>query len=121
MDNIILNESENRKGWKEGTFCEIYCNSKKQWLHGLILRAFSEEKEECVEVAYGTMKKRIARFDKKIRPPMNTITDDEKRRLKERKVRYQWKEGSFCEAYYSPKKKWYKAVIQRVWTDDRGE
>ncbi len=60
-------------------------------------------------------------MDKKIRPLMNKITDDEVSRLKEMKERYEWKAGSFCEIYSISKKKWFKAVIERVFTDDEGE
>eukprot|EP01084_Bolivina_argentea_P099583 178995_1 len=110
-----------RERWKEGTFCEIYCASKKLWFPGLIMKVLNDKKGEMLEVIYQTTKVEITKFDKNIRPLMNRIVDDEISRLKEMKVRYEWKTGSFCEIYSRSKKKWFKAVIQRVFTDDRGE
>eukprot|EP01084_Bolivina_argentea_P197917 339059_1 len=116
-----VNKNEHRKEWKEGSFCEIFCKSKKKWFPGLIVRVLVHEKKEILEVMYQTSKTEITRFDTNIRPLMNKITDDEVSSIKETKARYKLKEGSFCEVYRSQEQKWYKAMIKRVFTNDRGE
>eukprot|EP01084_Bolivina_argentea_P047959 88399_1 len=116
-----LNKNANGFEGKEGSLCEIYSKSNKKWVPGLVMRVSTDEKEEWVEVIYKSTKTKFSRLDKKIRSLMNKITDDEVSRLKDMKERYEWKAGSFCEMYSTSKKKWFKAVIDRVFTNDEGE
>eukprot|EP01084_Bolivina_argentea_P197919 339063_1 len=121
IKNFNVNENKIRNGWKEGSVCEIFDTEKKKWFPGLILRVFIDEEGEWFEVGYEDATDEIQRFDDDIRPLMHNTAEDNEDQITEMKQRYDLKEGSFCEIYYLPEQKWYKAMIKRVFIDDRTE
>ncbi len=51
QDHVVSskeNEIENK--WKEGSYCEIYCESKKRWFPGLIVNVSNEKTGQKLEV-----------------------------------------------------------------------
>eukprot|EP01084_Bolivina_argentea_P025050 46612_1 len=120
IKHFTVNEDEIRIGWKEGSLCEIYSKSNNKWFPGLIVRVNNDEKEEFLEVRFKLGAYHIKIFDKNIRPLMHKTAQENTNQITEMKQRYGLKEGSFYEIYHEQEQKWYKAMIKRVFTDDRG-
>eukprot|EP01084_Bolivina_argentea_P025049 46611_1 len=121
IKHFTVNEDEIRIGWKEGSLCEIYSKSNNKWFPGLIVRVNTDEKEESLQVRYKDGREHRKRFENKnIRPLMHNTAEDNADQITEMKQRYGLKEGSFYEIYHEQEQKWYKAMIKRVFTDDRG-
>eukprot|EP01084_Bolivina_argentea_P302468 522074_1 len=122
MSSSWKDEIVRRREWTEGSSCEIFSDLEQSWFPGVIARVFTDKEGEWLEVIYELnsgekMIREVQRLSSNIRSVTNMSTNDEKNI----KARYELKEGSLCEAYSKPKRKWLKAMVKRVFIDDEGE
>eukprot|EP01084_Bolivina_argentea_P273469 465847_1 len=68
-----MDDNAIRAGWKTGSSCEIYSDSKMKWFDGEVAQIFTDEEGEWLEIRYGIgnllgMKKQVQRYSALIRP-----------------------------------------------------
>eukprot|EP01084_Bolivina_argentea_P304807 526505_1 len=72
-----MDENAIRDGWKTGSHCQIYSNSKKKWFQGEVTQIFTDEEGEWLEVRYRydnkSTSKQVTRYSSDIRPIQDDI------------------------------------------------
>jgi len=61
-------EMQIRKSWVRGSYIDVYCWRRKQWMRGLVTYVFENLDGESLEVRYGENTKEVHRFSSGIRP-----------------------------------------------------
>ena len=130
-----------RAAWKTGSRCEIFSASTKQWFLGEIVRTFTDEQGEWLEVRYGqstaNQKKQVHRDSDVIRPLVECcmyigsdwVTVDtvalsrhmQPQMDQDAYIRAGWHAGSCCEVFSYTANQWLSGQVLRVFDDDEGE
>jgi len=119
----MADENALRAGWKTGSACQIYSNSKRKWFQGEVAQIFTDEEGEWLEVRYDkSMSKQVQRYSSDIRPHKKPKkTESSPFPDQEMKVRQSWDKTDEVEIFSNTHQEWYLGEIVDIIKDEEGE